>query len=638
MAGSLDEVKQRIKARVPLDQLIGETVTLVRRGANVMACCPFHNEKSPSFHIYGDGHYYCYGCKENGDAITFVRKTRELSFIDSLKFLASKYGIEAPELEESDLMKRRRGEQTALSQMMAAAQDMYTTELRSERGVAARTYLKERGFTDENILKFGFGLTPEEGFGLVKNLRALGFREDDMIRASLAGVSAKSGRPYDFFRERLMIPIRDPHGRVIAFGGRTMVGDPAKYKNSGSTPLFDKSGVLFGLDQARDAIKDRRQAIIVEGYMDTLCLWQAGIHEVVACMGTSLTVRQLKLLYQQTKVSDVIILFDGDQAGQEQTLNKVDVVLEVPELRVRAAKLTGGDDPDTYVMKNGAEALRDLMSHAVDLLDAAIGSRLVGANVAAIPSIVTQEFVPWLAKTQDPVKKGYLVNKVSQLTGVPVDVINRQLRSFHFGAAALPGRPHKLMGAMAAGAVSSGSVSSGAEAMASGGGAAESKQTLRAVMPTRALTPVETGVLGHLYFARPGEVEHGKVVAFISKELPLEPLWELFARQIAQSYAQGQSPCEDPEVLAAFTPEEVVILGAITGLDPRSFAIVDRNKSIERLIMEQKRRNIQQSIAVLKRQVQVAATQSPQEVSVYLAEVASLNQALTALEKSMVNL
>jgi DNA primase len=628
MAGSLDEVKQRIKARVPLDQLIGETVTLVRRGANIMACCPFHNEKTPSFHVYGDGHYYCYGCKENGDAITFVRKTREMTFIESLKFLASKYGVEAPELEESDLIKRRRGEQTALSQMMAAAQDLYTTELRSERGNAARAYLKERGFTDDNILKFGFGLTPEEGFGLVKNLRALGFREDDMIRASLAGVSAKSGRPYDFFRERLMIPIRDPHGRVIAFGGRTMVGDPAKYKNSGSTPLFDKSGVLFGLDQARDAIKDKRQAIIVEGYMDTLCLWQAGIHEVVACMGTSLTVRQLKLLHQQTKVSDVVILFDGDQAGQEQTLNKVDVVLEVPELRVRAAKLTGGDDPDTFVMKNGPDALKGLLSNAVDLLDAAIGSRLVGANVAAIPTIVSQEFVPWLAKTQDPVKKGYLVNKVSQLTGVPVDVINRQLRSFHFGAAAAPGRSHKVTVATTA----------GTGAISSDGGAKELQERPRDVLPTRALTPVETGVLGHLYFARPGEIDHGKVVAFIGKELPLEPLWELFARQIAHSYAQGHLPAEHPEVLAAFTPEEVVVLGAITELDPRSFAISDRNKSIERLIMEQKRRNMQQSISLLKRQVQVAATQSPQEVSVYLAEVASLNQALTALEKSMTTL
>ncbi|MEI6398096.1 MAG: CHC2 zinc finger domain-containing protein, partial [Pseudomonadota bacterium] len=263
MAASLDEVKERIKARVPLDQLIGETVTLVRKGPSVTACCPFHAEKSPSFHVYLDNHYYCFGCKEHGDAITFVRKTREMSFVESLKFLASKYGIEAPELEESDTLKRRRGELATLNQMMAVAQDLYTSELKAPRGAEAREYLRERGFTDENILKFGFGLTPAEGYGLVKHLRSMGFREDDMTRASLAGISAASGRPYDFFRERIMIPIRDVQGRVIAFGGRTITNDPAKYKNSGATALFDKSGVLFGLDHARDAIKDKRSAVIV---------------------------------------------------------------------------------------------------------------------------------------------------------------------------------------------------------------------------------------------------------------------------------------------------------------------------------------------------------------------------------------
>jgi DNA primase len=625
MAASLDDVKQRIKARVPLDQLIGETVTLVRRGASIMACCPFHNEKSPSFHVYPDGHYYCYGCKENGDAITFVRKTREMSFVETLKFLAAKYGVDAPELEESDVMKRRRGEQAVLSQMMTSAQDVYTTELKSERGETARAYLRERGFSDENILKFGFGLTPHEGFGLVRNLRALGFREDDMVRASLASISAKSGRPYDFFRERLMIPIRDPHGRVIAFGGRTMVGDAAKYKNSGATPLFDKSGVLFGLDHAREAIKDRRQAIIVEGYMDALCLWQAGIHEVVACMGTSLTVRQLRLLYQQTKVHEVIILFDGDQAGQEQTLNKVDVVLEVPELRVRAAKLTGGDDPDTFVMKHGAEALRNVLSNAVDLIDAAIGSRLVGANVAAIPTIVSQEFVPWLAKTQDPIKKGYLINKVAQLTGVPMDVITRQLRSFHFAKTVGQGESQGLAGR----ALRSASVAMPV------GGESLNHQAPRDLMPARALTPVEVGVLGHFYFGRPGELDHGKLMAFIEKDLQLEPLWDQFSRQLVHSYSEGLAPTENPEVLAAFAPNEVTALGAITQLDARLFATSDRSRSIERLMLEQKRRHVQQSISLLKRQVQVAATQSPQDVATYLTEVASLNQALMAIEKSL---
>jgi DNA primase len=164
MAASLDEVKERIKARVPLDQLIGETVTLVRKGPSITACCPFHAEKSPSFHVYPDNHYYCFGCKEHGDAITFVRKTREMSFVESLKFLASKYGIEAPELEESDSQKRRRGELATLNQMMAVAQDLYTSELKTPRGAEAREYLRGRGFTDENILKFGFGLTPAEGF------------------------------------------------------------------------------------------------------------------------------------------------------------------------------------------------------------------------------------------------------------------------------------------------------------------------------------------------------------------------------------------------------------------------------------------------------------------------------------------
>ena len=617
MAASLDDVKQRIKLRVPLDQLIGETVTLVRRGSSVTACCPFHAEKSPSFHVYPDNHYYCFGCKETGDAITFVRKTREMSFIESLKFLASKYGVEAPELEESETLKRRRGEQAALSQMMVAAQDLFTSELKNPRSDEARQYLHERGFTDENILKFGFGLTPVEGFGLVKHLRGLGFREDDMIRASLAGISAQSGRPYDFFRQRIMIPIRDVQGRVIAFGGRTTVGDSAKYKNSGATPLFDKSGVLFGLDHARDAIKDKRQAVIVEGYMDALCLWQEGFNHVVASMGTALTVRQLKLLYQQTKVSEVVILFDGDNPGQKATLDAIDVVLEVPELRVRAARLQGGDDPDTFVRKSGSDALRAVLDHAVDLIDVAIGAKLKGASPASIPSIVSKEFIPWLSKIQDPIKRGYLLNRISGLTGVPPEAIFRQLKSFQFGSA--NGQYPTNRSAL------------GQESSASSAIEAEASRA----MPARALTPIEKGILGHLYFAQAGEIDAGKVEAFVAKELVLEPLWDHFARQIAQSYEKGLSPREDPAVMAAFSPDEAIVLGAITETPLESFATADRKKSIERLIIEQKRNNIQQSISLLKRQVQIASSQSPQDVSGFLSEVMALTSSLTVLDRTL---
>ncbi len=617
MAASLDDVKNRIKMRVPLDQLIGETVSLVRRGPSITACCPFHAEKSPSFHIYPDNHYYCFGCKESGDAITFVRKTRDMSFIESLRFLSMKYGIEAPELDEPDSVKRRRGEQLALSQILGAAQDFFVSELKSARGEQAKNYLRERGFSDENILKFGFGLTPSEGYGLVKHLRSLGFRENDMIRASMASISAKTGRPYDFFRDRIMIPIRDAQGRVIAFGGRTTVQDPAKYKNSGSTPLFDKSAVLFGLDHARDAVKDRRSAIIVEGYMDALCLWQEGLSEVVASMGTALTVRQLKLLWQQTRTPEVIVLFDGDAAGHKATLAAIEVVLEVPEIRVKAAKLDGNDDPDTFVRKNGAEALQVVLKKSVDLIEFCIGSRLAGANQAAIPTIVSSELVPWLAKIQDPIKRGFLVSRISGLSGVSADIIGRQLSSFSFGAARQNWIPRQTADRQVAPLP------------------AVSEEVPQPVLPTRALTPVEKGVLGHLYFALPGEVGAEKILEFIKRELALEPLWHRFAETIISIHIKGLAPHSATQWMSEFTAEEVGVIEGITGLSSQTFQTKDRGKALQRLILEQKRQNIQQSISLLKRQVQVAAAHAPGDVPSFINEVVALTQSLAALERQI---
>ncbi len=617
MAASLDDVKNRIKMRVPLDQLIGETVSLVRRGPSITACCPFHAEKSPSFHIYPDNHYYCFGCKESGDAITFVRKTRDMSFIESLRFLSMKYGIEAPELDEPDSVKRRRGEQLALSQILGAAQDFFVSELKSARGEQAKNYLRERGFSDENILKFGFGLTPSEGYGLVKHLRSLGFRENDMIRASMASISAKTGRPYDFFRDRIMIPIRDAQGRVIAFGGRTTVQDPAKYKNSGSTPLFDKSAVLFGLDHARDAVKDRRSAIIVEGYMDALCLWQEGLSEVVASMGTALTVRQLKLLWQQTRTPEVIVLFDGDAAGHKATLAAIEVVLEVPEIRVKAAKLDGNDDPDTFVRKNGAEALQVVLKKSVDLIEFCIGSRLAGANQAAIPTIVSSELVPWLAKIQDPIKRGFLVSRISGLSGVSADIIGRQLSSFSFGAARQNWIPRQTADRQVAPLP------------------AVSEEVPQPVLPTRALTPVEKGVLGHLYFALPGEVGAEKILEFIKRELALEPLWHRFAETIISIHIKGLAPHSATQWMSEFTAEEVGVIEGITGLSSQTFQTKDRGKALQRLILEQKRQNIQQSISLLKRQVQVAAAHAPGDVPSFINEVVALTQSLASLERQI---
>ena len=618
MVASLDDVKNRIKARVPLDQLIGESVTLVKRGSSVMACCPFHAEKSPSFHVYPDNHYYCFGCKESGDAITFTRKTRDLTFIEALRFLSAKYGIEAPELEESEGVKQRRGLQVTLSQIMTASQEFFVRELKTDRGGAARSYLSERGFSEDNIANFGFGFTPADGFGLVKHLRSLGFREDDMLRASVAAISARSGRSYDFFRDRIMIPIRDAQGRVVAFGGRTTVQDPAKYKNSGSTPLFDKSALLFGLDRAREAIKDKRSALIVEGYMDTLCLWQEGVHEVVASMGTALTVRQLKLLWQHTKTPEVIVLFDGDAAGQRATLASIEVALEVPELRVRAAKLDGNDDPDTFVRRHGVEALRQVLSRAVDLVELCISSKLTGINSAAIPTVVSNEFVPWLAKIQDPVKRGYLISRISSLSGVPADIIGRQLSSFAFGKSR-----------------QTWSVAGTQNLRTNNQTVVTEKPT--PALPSRALTPVEKGLLGHLYFSSPGEVDLSQVSEFIKQELALEPLWQRFLQNITACLAKGINPQAEISWRSDFTPEEDAALELITSLKPETFLTKDRNRAILRLVLEQKRQNIQRSIALLKRQVQVASAQASEDVEGYIKEVVALTQSLTMIERQIIS-
>lgn len=593
MSASLDEVKSRIKSRVPLEKLIGESCELTRKGSNFVGCCPFHAEKSPSFYIYPDNHYYCFGCKESGDAISFVRRTRELNYVDTLRFLASKYGIDAPELDETDITKQRRGEISSLSQVTVAAQDFFKQELKSERGRAARDYLIDRGFTSESVEKFGFGLTPDLGYGLFKHLKSLGFRGDDILKAGLGVISTNTGKFYDFFRERIMIPIRDPQGRIIAFGGRATGDDPAKYKNSGATPLFDKSSVLFGLDIAKEAIRSKGRAIIVEGYMDTLCLWQGGFPETVASMGTSLTLRQLKLLVQQAKTKEAVILFDGDFAGQKATLGLIEVALEVPELRIKAAKLPQSDDPDTFLRSNGPEALRQLISGASDLIDMAITWRLAGIGQAAFPSLVREEFIPWLAKIHDQVKLGFLINKVATLTGIKIDFIQRELRSLHVAPVRhLPQAVRK---------------------------------------PMRRLSMVEKGFLGNLYFAQPGELDLSKANNFMALDVNLESLWELFGKRCLEILANGICPKESESFLSVFSHEDLPDLAQITEADPKSFHSDARSVVFNGLLNEQKRIQIQDSIKQLKQQVIWAESHEPADVPKYLAEVSSLTKELSKI-------
>ena len=610
---NLDDAKRRIIGKVSLETLIGETVTLTRRGTRLTGLCPFHAEKSPSFYVFDD-HFHCFGCHVHGDAITFVRKTREMSFIESLRFLANKYSIEAPELEENARYQQRRNEQAALSQIMVSAQDFFATQLQTERGEPARQYLRDRGFSDANIVAFGFGLTAEEHFGLVRHLRGLRFRDEDVMKVGLGAVSNKTGKMYDFFRERITIPIRDSSGRVIAFGGRTTVNDPAKYKNSMATPLFDKSNVLFGLDQAKDAIKDRRRAILVEGYMDALCLWQEGFPETVACMGTALTVRQLKQLVNHAKCSEVILLLDGDRAGQMATLEAIEASLEVPELRIRAARLTDGFDPDTFVRTNGSEALRGVLDRAADLIDTVISSRLADISPAAIPKLVAEEFVPWLSRVPDAIKRGFLMTNIANRTGVPMDVLTRQVQSLHFGRSQ-DQRDKPIPQRVTAAAQ--------AEALP--------------MIPTRPLTPVEEGFIGHLFHAKPGEIDLALASEFALREMQLEPLWEAFARAILGVLAEQHAPMdESATILAQFTVPEVRILNRVTESNVVPFECSDRGARLAKLVLEHKRQTLQKSISAVKQQVQIAGAKAPETVSEILQQIVLLNRTLTEIQTKLI--
>lgn len=608
---SLDEVKKRILSRANLTSLIGESVKLITRSGRAVGLCPFHEEKSPSFNIYHD-HYYCFGCKANGDAIDFVRKTTGIGFIEALKNLAQKFGVEAPELEESDFRKKQRGEEAQLGRIMVAAQEFFVRQLESPRGREARAYLEKRGFVTEQIQQFGFGLTPEEPWGLSKELRRLGFAADDIKACSLASTSEKSGNLYDFFRDnRVMIPIKDPQGRIVAWGGRTLGDHPAKYINSRESRLFDKSAVLFGFDRARVAMREKHRAIVVEGYMDVLQLWAKGFPETVACMGTALSTRHLQLLRQAT--GQVILLFDGDNAGRNASLSSVQNTLEVPEVRVRVALLPQGEDPDTFVSGSepalGPAGLEHLLAKAADLLDFAIASKFSGIGPTAIPELVSRDFIPWLARVSDRVQQSFLISRVAQLSGIAAAHLERELRSLR-----LHGSP---------------------------GATGESPSTASPPAVHQPLGPLEAEIIGHLYFATPGELDLGIIGSFVRSELNLDPVWSDLMELLLDQLAQGRAPAQT-DLSACPAAQSPEAKRAFEKLREKAGAYSTENRAqpMARIIGAYQKKSLQTTIKSMKAQVNqlsrdINSAEAAVGVREILQEIGNLNTKLMQLEANI---
>lgn len=356
-----------LRSRITLSSVISRTTRLQKAGREFKACCPFHNEKTPSFTVNDEkGFYHCFGCGAHGDAIRWLTDQRGLSFMDAVKELAAEAGMDvpAPDPRAAERAEKR----DSLHDVMQAAQDWFVDNLRGADGVQAREYLKSRGFDAHTVERFGFGLAPDDRQALKQALSR--FPEEMLIEAGLR-IVVEDRDPYDRFRGRLMLPIQDARGRVIAFGGRILdaTTDAPKYLNSPDTPLFDKGRTLYNLHRAAPAARQSGRIIVVEGYMDVIALAAAGIEECVAPLGTALTEQQIALLWRQ--VETPILCFDGDAAGQRAAMRAVSRTLPMlkPGHSLRIVTLPSGMDPDDLVKRNGPGAMEKLLGGANSLVE-----------------------------------------------------------------------------------------------------------------------------------------------------------------------------------------------------------------------------------------------------------------------------
>jgi DNA primase len=354
-----------LRARTLLSAVISPTAKLIRAGREWKACCPFHNEKTPSFTVNDEkGFYHCFGCGAHGDAIRFLTDARGLPFMDAVKELAAKAGIEVP---APDPKARERAERTStLTDVMASCQRWFAEELAGIDGSEAREYLKNRGIGEGVVARFGIGFAPQGRTKLKNALASIG--DDKLVETGML-IRTDEGETYDRFRGRVMIPIRDARGRVIAFGGRILGPGEPKYLNSPDTPLFDKGRTLYNLDRASPASRQAKRLIVVEGYMDVIALDRAGIAEAIAPNGTAVTEHQLERMWRLDP--EPILCFDGDSAGQKAAIRAAARALPFlrAERTLRFVELPAGQDPDDLVRNGGREALEALLATPEPLVD-----------------------------------------------------------------------------------------------------------------------------------------------------------------------------------------------------------------------------------------------------------------------------
>lgn len=348
---------QELKFKTDIEDIISTYVTLKKNGSTSKGLCPFHNEKTPSFTVYNDTQsFYCFGCGAGGDAVTFLRKIENLDYIDAVKLLAQRVGLQMPEDNSYDdsLSKKRR----RILEINRETAKFYYSYLVSPQGRIGLDYFLNRGLSMNTIKRFGLGFAPDEWDSLLKHLKAKGYRPSEMVEAGVVKIG-RNNNYYDTFKNRVMTPIIDVRGNVIAFGGRVLDDSKPKYINTSDTLVYKKTNELFALNLAKDSGQD--SLILCEGYMDVIAMHQAGFTNAVAGCGTALTNEQVRLISRYAK--EVILAYDADEAGQK-ALNKAVGLFKQTDVKIKIPALVGGKDPDEIIKKYGRDKFKGMLDGA----------------------------------------------------------------------------------------------------------------------------------------------------------------------------------------------------------------------------------------------------------------------------------
>ncbi len=413
----------RIIDAAHIDEVVGEFVALKKRGSSLIGCCPFHNEKTPSFNVsVAKNIYKCFGCGKAGNSITFLMEHQQLSYTEALRYLAKKYNIEVVEEFVSEEKQRedeiKHSQQESILIVNQFAQRFFTDYmLNNEEGRVGLAYFKERGFSQQTIDKFQLGFSPESGSLLTETGLKQGYQLDILKKAGLT--SSKEDSRFDFFRNRAMFPIHNLMGKVIAFGGRIMKKDEKapKYVNTPESDVYIKSKILYGIFQAKSDIRKKDECLLCEGYTDVISLVQNGIENVVASSGTALTVDQIKLVKRFT--NNITLLYDGDSAGVKAALRGTDLILE-EGMNVRIVVLPEPEDPDSYIKKVGTTAFEEYVkTHKQDLI--LFKSSLFAAEAKNDPikkAELIKDIVSSVAKIPDAIQRSVYVRSCADKFGM----------------------------------------------------------------------------------------------------------------------------------------------------------------------------------------------------------------------------